>query len=87
MVEWLGQLLKQSTITNILPETKLSILILNLNGEKFGLIVDSVYRQEEIVLKPLPDSYAGVPGLAGASILGDGRAILILDINQLYKIN
>lgn len=84
MVDWLGQLLGHSDRPNILPELQLSVLILQVNGNKFGLIVDSVFRQEEIVVKPLPESYAVVPGLAGASILGDGKAILILDSNQLY---
>lgn len=52
---------------------------------KFGLIVDSVYRQEEIVVKSLPESLANVNGLAGASLLGDGKVILILDSIQLYN--
>jgi two-component system chemotaxis sensor kinase CheA len=83
MVEWLSVILDPAFRQQALPEQRLSILILQASGTKFGVIVDSVFRQEEIVVKPLPDSYAGLQGLAGASILGDGRAILILDSGQL----
>ena len=84
MVEWLSQLLGNNLIQITSEELRLSILILQVNGHKFGLIVDSVFKQEEIVVKPLPESYTDVQGVAGASILGDGKAILILDSNQLY---
>ena len=46
-------------------------------------MVDAILRHEEIVVKPLAECLAGLPGLAGASVLGDGRTILILDPNQL----
>ena len=84
MVEWLSQLLGHPLRDDLSPDLRIPVLILHGNGRKFGLIVDSVFRQEEIVVKPLPESYAGLQGLAGASILGDGKAILILDSNQLY---
>jgi two-component system chemotaxis sensor kinase CheA len=83
MVRWLSEILGHSDISNLAADVRLPILILRGNGKKFGIIVDSVFKQEEIVVKPLPDSYLDSPGLSGVSILGDGKAILILDSNQL----
>jgi two-component system chemotaxis sensor kinase CheA len=83
MVECLSEILDHHLNNKVAAEIRLSILILQVNGNRFGLIVDSVFRQEDIVVKPLPESYSSVPGLSGASILGDGKAILILDSNQL----
>jgi two-component system chemotaxis sensor kinase CheA len=84
MVESLGKIMGQLHSDEYSENSRLQILIMQVGGKRFGLIVDSVYKQEEIVIKPLPESYSAVPGLAGASILGDGKAILILDSNQLY---
>ena len=65
------------------PDQDVPILILQAGRHRLGVIVDQLYRQEEIVVKPLANYLAALPGLAGASILGDGRAILILDPPQL----
>jgi len=59
------------------------VIILQRGGEVLGVAVDRLYRQEEIVIKPLVDYLASLSGLAGASILGDGRALLILDPDEL----
>ncbi|MBW1722612.1 MAG: chemotaxis protein CheA [Deltaproteobacteria bacterium] len=59
------------------------ILILNTGNERLGIAVDGLYRKEEIVIKPLADYLTGIPGLAGASILGDGRTVLILEPGDL----
>lgn len=48
--------------------------------EPMAIPVDAVLREEEIVVKPLPEEFAQVRGLAGASILGDGGIALILDV-------
>ncbi|MBW1698291.1 MAG: chemotaxis protein CheA [Deltaproteobacteria bacterium] len=62
---------------------EIPILILQAGNESLGVAVDRLYRKEEIVIKPLADYLAGLPGLAGASILGDGQAILILEPAEL----
>lgn len=59
------------------------ILIIRSGRERFGVAVDRVLRQEEVVVKPVPKYYEGIPGIAGASVLGDGRAILIVDSNKI----
>ncbi len=50
---------------------------------RVGLLVDRLVRQEEIVIRPLPAILGSVPGIAGASILGEGQIILILDVTHL----
>jgi two-component system chemotaxis sensor kinase CheA len=50
------------------------------SGRHFGLAVDAVLDQQEIVVKPLPKLLTGIGVFAGATLLGDGRVALILDI-------
>lgn len=59
------------------------VLILQNGDEVLGVAVDRLHRKEEIVIKPLADYLADLPGLSGASILGDGRALLVLDPLEL----
>ena len=47
---------------------------------------DRVLGEEEVVIKSIAENFANVPGIAGASILGDGRVSLILDIAGLVEI-
>ena len=61
------------------------VLILQNGNELLGVAVDKLQRQEEIVIKPLVGYLADLPGLAGASILGDGRALLVLDPLELMQ--
>jgi two-component system chemotaxis sensor kinase CheA len=56
------------------------IVVLQVDGRKFGLIVDDVDDTQEIVVKPLRNLLKGLSIFAGATIMGDGRAILILDV-------
>ncbi len=62
---------------------EIPVLILEAGSDRIGIAVERLYRKEEIVIKPLPDYLAGLPGLSGASILGDGRTILILEPVEL----
>lgn len=64
-------------------EDEVAVLVLEREGQALGLAVDKLLRQEELVIKPLVDYLANLPGLAGASILGDGRALLVLDPAEL----
>ena len=58
----------------------LHVVVLQLDGRTFGLVVDEVNDAEEIVVKPLVEPLKGVSMLAGATILGDGRVGVILDV-------
>jgi two-component system chemotaxis sensor kinase CheA len=49
-------------------------------------MVDALIGEEDVVIKPLHDQYTITPGIAGASILGDGSVSLIIDVSQLLDL-
>lgn len=57
-----------------------SIIVLQADGRQFGLVVDAINDTEEIVVKPLGKQLKGLACFAGATIMGDGRVALILDV-------
>jgi two-component system, chemotaxis family, sensor kinase CheA len=61
------------------------IVVVKACEAQVGFIVDELIGQQEIVVKSLDQFIGGVNGLSGASILGDGRVVLILDVNSLVK--
>jgi len=68
-------------------EDELELLITYLGDEntKMGIVVDSVLRQQDILVKSLNETFAGVKGISGATILGDGQVVLVLDVGQLVN--
>jgi two-component system chemotaxis sensor kinase CheA len=62
------------------------IVIVGTADKKMGFMVDSLIGEEDVVIKPLRDQYTNSPGIAGASILGDGSVSLIIDVNQLLEL-
>lgn len=65
------------------PATLLTIVVLQVGESRFGLVVDQVRGREEVVIKPLPRALRGLNGYAGATLIGDGRMALILDVDGL----
>ena len=63
----------------------LNIVVLQADDRQFGLVVDGVNDTEEIVVKPLGKEIKGVAVFAGATIMGDGRVALILDVLGLAQ--
>lgn len=61
-------------------------MIVGETGEEVGLAVDRVIGEEDVVIKSIAENFENVRGIAGASILGDGRVSLILDIPALVAI-
>lgn len=61
----------------------LTIVVLQMGEARFGLVVDQVRGREEVVIKPLPRALRGLSGYAGATLIGDGRMALILDVDGL----
>jgi len=61
------------------------VVIVNVGTQQMGFVVDQLVGQEEVVIKPLGKMLHGTPGMAGATITGDGRIALILDIPSLLK--
>jgi len=56
------------------------VVIVSVGTQRIGLVVDQLIGQEEVVIKPLGHLLQGTPGMAGATITGDGRIALILDV-------
>ncbi len=64
-----------------------SRVVIVQNGETtIGLLVDQLIGMQEVVLKSLEKNFRTIPGLSGASILGDGRVSLILDVDSLITL-
>ncbi|MDY6931078.1 MAG: chemotaxis protein CheA [Halobacteriota archaeon] len=61
-----------------------TVVVMDKGTKLMGLVVDSVIGQQEVVIKSLDKLLQNVKGFAGATILGDGRVILILDITTLF---
>jgi two-component system chemotaxis sensor kinase CheA len=61
------------------------IVVLSVEGRRFGLVVDRVLTTEEIVVKPLSSRLKGLGVYGGATILGDGEVALILDAPALAR--
>lgn len=68
-----------------LPTDEVEIAILQSGGRPMGLAVDHSIGSQDVVIKSLADNFIGLPGLAGASILGDGSVALMLDVAELHK--
>ena len=66
-------------------DTVVNIVVLQADDRQFGLVVDGVNDTEEIVVKPLGKEIKGVAVFAGATIMGDGRVALILDVLGLAQ--
>jgi two-component system, chemotaxis family, sensor kinase CheA len=67
-------------------EQKFNFVVVVGSGEKMvGILVDSLIGEEDVVIKPLKDRFTSTPGIAGATILGDGTVALIIDVNQLLE--
>ncbi len=64
-----------------------NIVILQADGKQFGLIVDEVLDTEEIVVKPLSKQLKSASAFAGATIMGDGKVALILDVLGISKLS
>jgi two-component system, chemotaxis family, sensor kinase CheA len=62
------------------PRDEYNIVVLQADKCSFGLVVDEVNDTQEIVVKPLGRELKGIPAFAGATIMGDGRVALILDV-------
>jgi two-component system chemotaxis sensor kinase CheA len=63
----------------------INIVVVQADGQQFGLVVDEINDTEEIVVKPLSKQLKGISCFAGATIMGDGKVALILDILGLAQ--
>jgi two-component system chemotaxis sensor kinase CheA len=83
----LKHLLKSATQTSPADEVDgLSVVVVSSGGRRMGIIVDTFVRRQEVVIKPLAPYLASLPGISGASIMGDGGVVLILDPAELLQL-
>ncbi len=61
-------------------------VVVGVANRKFGIVVDRLIGQKEIVIKPLGAYLKNIPGIAGSTILGDGRVIMIIDAGELLRL-
>jgi two-component system, chemotaxis family, sensor kinase CheA len=78
----LGELLDVTSDVNDLAD---GVVIITEAGEgtRFGLVVDELCGHQQVVIKSIEESYGAVPGIAAATILGNGRVAFILDVEKL----
>lgn len=82
-------LLRLSELFNVAPadtpDDRLYIIVVGLAEKRLGLVVDAIEGQQEIVIKPVGSMLQGIPGIAGATELGNRKTILVLDVGALVE--
>ncbi len=78
----LGSLLNIGSATGLSGE-RVVIITDAGEGTRFGLVVDELLGHQQVVIKSIEESYGAVPGIAAATILGNGRVAFILDVEKL----
>ncbi len=66
--------------------TNALLVVVEVDGNKIGLLVDDLLAQQQVVIKSLEANYDKVTGISGATILGDGTVALILDVSGLVRL-
>ncbi len=75
-------------VRELLEDSDKTIIVLVENGrDKFGLVVDEIIGQQQVVIKSIEENSDPVEGVSGATILGDGNVSLILDIETLQRMS
>lgn len=64
-------------------DPNITLVILGIQNETVGLVVDELIGQEDVVIKSVADNYRNISGITGASIMGDGSVSLILDVASM----
>lgn len=62
------------------------LVVVETDGKKSGIFVDDLHAQQQVVIKSLESNYQKVPGISGATILGNGSVAMILDIAGLMEL-
>ena len=64
-------------------DREIYVVVVALAEKKVGIVVDNLYGQEEVVIKSLGDYQLGYKGISGATITGDGKVVLIIDVASM----
>lgn len=81
----LGELLEVEDSAPGQPQELETVVVVEVGESRVGLLVDSIVGQNEIAIKPLDRFLKKIRGFAGATVLGDGRIALVLDVNSLIE--
>src|SRR6202140_4493510 len=84
-VVYLNRELQIESVKDASGNAATNIVVVQADGHEFGLVVDEITDTEEIVVKPLGKQLKGISAYSGATIMGDGRVALILDILGLAQ--
>ena len=63
------------------------VIVIGLAEQRLGIVVDSLIGQREVVIKSLGEYLGNIAGVAGSTILGDGKVIMILDVGQFIHLH
>ncbi|HZM88711.1 MAG TPA: chemotaxis protein CheA [Blastocatellia bacterium] len=64
---------------------KFFVVVLAAGDKRYGVVADELFGEQELVIKPLDSSWVQNDALAGASVLGDGRVVLIMDAEMVFR--
>jgi chemosensory pili system protein ChpA (sensor histidine kinase/response regulator) len=81
----LGQYLNLGPSRILEDEERISIILVKAGENSTALITDEMLDSREIVVKPVGDHLSSIRGISGATILGDGRIVVILDVGALVR--
>jgi two-component system chemotaxis sensor kinase CheA len=65
------------------PDAEEAIMVVRLGRDRVGMVVDGFRERMEVIVKPLDGILEGLPGFSGTALLGDGRVLLILDLQEV----
>jgi two-component system chemotaxis sensor kinase CheA len=60
-------------------------VVLAAGDKKYGIVADELHGEQELVIKPLDSGWVQNDALAGASLLGDGQVVLIMDAEMVFR--
>jgi two-component system chemotaxis sensor kinase CheA len=80
-----GVVMGFQTPADITTDKNYFIIVVSIGGRRFGIAADSLTGEQELVIKPLESQWVQNDALAGASVLGDGRVVLILDAGSVLR--
>ena len=81
----LGRLLGCGGMEQAMQQDRVPVLLVSIGGKRVAFQLESIVGSREIVIKPLGAQLSNVDGISGATILGDGRVVLILDVMSLSR--
>ena len=65
------------------PDTKWFVVVTRAGEKTVGILVDALVRQQEVVIKSIGERLKSIPGIAGATEIGEGDIVLVVDVGTL----